>query len=724
MVRTALSSRMGRRIAAALTLCSALPLAAFALASGRLELSTPHALLAAALLATLCVSAAALHLARRYVPDLAAARAAIAAMQERRLTVLRGRGGDEPRALLEALATCAAGIEAQLRALETLAEIDRMLLGSVALEHVLDAVLARVQALTHGQCVSITLRDGDAPGRGRVYVAAALDDLPVSRVALDGDMLATLATAPQGLTIARCEEERHSFLKPLKGAGADVFWVWPVIVSGRVEAILATGFTEAPDAGPRFSRFGGELAARLAVALSRSAREERLYRQAHYDPLTGLPNRLLFRDRLCQEVATRAAGPSRGALLYIDLDQFKRVNDGFGHGVGDQLLTVVAQRLRACIKEGDLVARLGGDEFTIVLQEVSDAAAARAVAERVAETLRLPIRIGPSEHRISASIGVALFPDDGTGIEDLVRHADTAMYRAKDLGGSRIMLEDRGAVSAPSAVSAVSAGATSLGGAGLPRTLRRRQFSLFYQPQFAVADGALAGIEALLRWHAPRDGARHSEEFVPAAEESGLIVDIGGWVLDAACSQLAAWRDLGSALPRLAVSVCLQQLQDAEFPRAVRRALDKHALPSELLELELAPSVLGDEGAAASLARLEQLGVRLALDGCGAGDSSMGDLRHHPIAVVRLDGALIGRIPHDSEAVELVATAIKTAHALGKRVVAQGVESIEQLDFLREHRCDLAQGFYLARPLSAAGITELLDARSASPSDDAAREAG
>lgn len=717
MMRTALSSRMGRRIAVALCLCSALPLAAFGLAAGRLELSTAHALLVAALLAALCVSACTLHLAARYVPALRAARTGIAALQERRLTVLRSDGGDEPRALLEALAACAASLQEQFRILETLGEIDRLLLGSVALEHVVDAMLSRVQELTHCHCVSITLRDDDAPRRGRVYVAAAaLDDLPVSRVALDGDMLATLATEIGGLTIARCEDARHSFLKPLKDTGADVFWVWPVIVAGRVEAILAVGFTEASEAAPRLTRCGGELAARLAAALSRSARDEHLYRQAHYDPLTALPNRLLFRERLAHQIASSAVDRTRGALLYIDLDHFKRVNDGFGHGVGDQLLTIVAQRLRACVKDGDLVARLGGDEFIIVLREVDDAEAAGAVAERAAESLQLPMRIAESEHRISASIGVTLFPDDGTSLEDLVRNADTAMYRAKDLGRGRITLYDRGAVSsAPSA----------LGAAGLQRALRKREFSLFYQPQFAVADGTLAGVEALLRWHTPHDGMRQPDEFVPAAEESGLIVDIGGWVLDAACSQLAAWRDAGIPLPRLAVNVCAQQLHDAEFARTVRRALDKHGLAAELLELELAPGVLADDEAAASLARLAQLGIRLALDDFGGGYSSMADLRHHPIGVVKIDRALVGRVPHDAESAAIVASGIKAAHALGRRVVAQGIECIEQLDFLREHRCDLAQGFYLARPLSAAAVTELLCARTAAPADgDEAREAG
>ena len=716
MVRTAMSSRMGRRIAAALCLCAVLPVLVFALAAAHFGALAPAAPVAA-LAAALCVAAALLDLSRRYVPALRAARTGLAALRERRFNPPRIEAWDEPRAVLDALTAAADGLQGEFRVLETLAQIDRMLLGTASLEQVLEAMLSRMQGLTHCHAVGITLRDDDAPGRGRVYVAAStLADQPVTRVALDPDMLATLAAEPQGLTIARCEPARHSFLTPLKDCGAEIFWVWPVLVAGRVEAILTAGFVETPGAAARLSRCGGELAYRLGAALARAAREERLYREARFDPLTELPNRLLFRDHLSGELAGAATGSMRGALLYIDLDHFKRVNDGFGHGVGDHLLTVVAQRLRACVKEGDLVARLGGDEFTIVLREVNDAEAASAVARRVADSLRLPVRIGADEHRVSASIGVTLFPDDASNLEELVGNADSAMYRAKESGRGRITFFERA-----SAVCASSAP----DGSGLRHALRKREFSLFYQPQFEVADGALAGVEALLRWHTPRDGMRGPDEFVPAAEESGLIVDIGGWVLDAACAQLAAWRDAGIAPPRVAVNVCAQQMRDREFARAVRRALDRHALPPDRLEIELAASLLSEATADASLSRLAQIGVRLALGDFGTGGASPADLRRHAIGVVKIERGLIARLPQHGGSAAAVAASIEAAHALGKRVVAQGVETIEQLDFLREHGCDLVQGFYLARPLCAADATELLGARAgAAPCAATVRQAG
>ena len=711
MVRTSLSSRMGRRMVVALALCSFLPLATLAL-------STPlHAPLAAVLSAAACTAAAASYLMWCYGPALRAARESIVGLEQRRFASPLAIGKDEPRELLEALASCASVLEERLRTIETLEEIDHLLLGSTGVEPVLEAMLSRVRALTHCHGVGIALRDGDARGRGRVYVAAAgLDDLPVSRVALDVDMMAKLAGSPQGLTVARFEDGRHSFLQPLRDAGAEIFWVWPVIVSERVEAILALGFTGADAVGEHVARFGSAFATRLAVAVGRLAREERLFRQAHFDPLTALPNRLLFRERLTEQLAKASAGSARGALLYIDLDHFKRVNDSFGHAVGDQVLTVIAQRLSACIKESDLIARLGGDEFAVVLQQVADSAAASAIAMRIAESLEAPVVLGMHEHHVSASVGVTLFPADGASIDELVRNADSAMYRAKELGRGRFMIFDRGSMSTlPSPASST----------GLHRALRKREFSLFYQPQFAVNDGALAGVEALLRWHSPREGLRQPEEFVPAAEESGLIVDIGGWVLDAACAQLGIWRERGIVPPRLSVNVCAQQLEDTEFARAVRRALDKYALPADLLELEVTYAALEADASSTSLARLVQLGVCLALDDFNAEQPGAGELKHLPVSVVKLDRALLRDVPHHGESCALVEASIRMAHALGKRIVAKGIERIEQLDYLRARHCDVAQGFYLARPLAAGALMDLLLARAGGAAGEAtAREAG
>ena len=651
-----------------------------------------------------CVLAGAGYLAGGYLASLRELRVGLPGLQARRFEPRKLRGRDEPRELIDSFNRSAASLREQFHALETLGEIDKLLLGSADLEQVLESILSRVQAVTRCECVGITLRDADAPGRGRVYLAAdGRTDLPVTRVALDDDMMTTLITANRGLTVARCEETRHSFLEPLKNIGAEFFWVWPVNVPDRVEAILAVGYREPPAADPHLARSGSQFAERLAVALSKSARDERLYRQAHYDPLTSLPNRILFRDRLAQEIANATAGLSRGALLYIDLDHFKRVNDSVGHNAGDQLLTIVAQRLRSCVKEGDTVARLAGDEFTVVLRNVADPIAARAVGDRIIESLKLPVNIGGRDHYVCASIGITLFPDDGSSIDDVMRNADTAMYRAKDLGRGCTMFFD------PQMNTKAGVPTET----GLHKALRRREFSLFYQPQFIVGSGVLAGVEALLRWQTGRDGMRQPGEFVPAAEESGLIVDIGGWVLDAACAQLAGWRAAKIAPPRLALNVSAQQLKHAEFPRLVRQALDKYELPPESLELELTESVFADEAVGETLEQLHHLGVHLALDDFGTGYSSLSYLRRYPIGTVKIDRTFLEEVPQDPASTTLVET-IVMAHALGKRVVAKGIETADQLEFLRERRCDVAQGFYLARPLAGQVMTELLQARTQS----------
>lgn len=655
-----------------------------------------------ALFALSCTAFGTLALVRRYVPLTLRFAAALEQGGGRIATGVRSVEADE---LGDAIDTCnlAAGrLTERLTALETLGEIDRLLLGSAELEQMLDTILSRVRSVTRCDGVAITLIDADSATHGRVYFTAPdAADLPVVRVELDPDMLATLAQVQEGITIARCEPDRHSLLRPLAELGAQFFWVWPVISGDRLVAALSLGYHDAPSADPTVANYGAEFASRLSVALSNSARDERLYRQAHFDALTGLPNRLLFRDRLAQELASAVAGGSRGALLYIDLDHFKRVNDTVGHAAGDQLLTIVAQRLRACVKDGDTVARLAGDEFTVVLRQVADPDGVRAVAERIITSLEAPVNVAGRDHLVHGSIGITLFPDDGNNIDELMRNADTAMYRAKDLGRGRAVFFDR----------ALTARQVSATGSGLYRALRHREFSLYYQPQFSIDDGRLVGLEALLRWQTPRSGLKYPAEFVPAAEETGLIVDIGGWVLEAACAQIALWREQGMSPPRLAVNVSALQLKSNGFVEGLERLLARHALAPASIELEVTEAVLADPDIAEALRQLAARGIRLALDDFGSGETSLAHLRQHPISVVKVDRSLIEEIPHDPTAAALGATVIAMAHALGKTVVAEGVETIDQLEFLRERACDVAQGYYLARPLPAAGVGELLAGR-------------
>ena len=463
----------------------------------------------------------------------------------------------------------------------------------------------------------------------------APSELPVQRVTFDNAMIATVRESPEGLTIARIEETRHSFLASMRDCGAEFFWLWPVVDEERLAALLIVGYHGEPARDPAVADYGAAFAERLRAALSNSARDERLYRQAHYDPLTQLPNRALFRDRLSQELAASATGLTRGALMYVDLDHFKRVNDTLGHSAGDQLLSVVAHRLKACTKEGDTVARLGGDEFTVLLRNVGDGETARQIADRVIRSLALPANLGGRDYQMRASVGVTLFPDDGTELEDVIRQADLAMYRAKAQGRGRAIFFER----------EMAQRRASFTDSGLHRALRRREFALFYQPQFSLADGRLCGVEALLRWQTRYDGIKLPGEFIPAAEHSGLITDIGGFVLDSASQQYAEWSRAGIAPRCFSVNVSVQQLKDPNFVGMVQKALHQHGIAPASLELELVESVLADSEVEEPLRAIAALGVKLALDDFGTGYSSLNYLRRYPVHTVKLDRSFLDEVP-------------------------------------------------------------------------------
>jgi diguanylate cyclase (GGDEF)-like protein len=656
-------------------------------------------LLPVILFTALLVVLAAVLVAQRYVPPLRQLRRALLQLADSKATMPRPpKELDELRQVIDAFNRTAERIDRQRTTLHALTEIDALLIGAAELENVLDRVLERVRDVTLARNVGITLIDANAPGYGRLFSVSAEGGCPISRVSLDPQMAQTLLESRSGLTIVRCEEVRHSFLAPLQASGAQFFWVWPVIVGERVAAILSVGYAEPPQLGGQVAHYGTECARRLAASLATNARSEQLYRQAHFDPLTQLPNRLLFRDRLEQELSGLGDSATRGALLYIDLDHFKRVNDTLGHDAGDQLLAIVAQRLRSCVKDGDTVARLGGDEFTVILRQVVESAAVAAVADRIIQSLQMPVSIGGKDHQVRASIGITLFPDDGAALDDLMRNADLAMYRAKDMGrGAAVFYEPK-----------MAARGTRVADSGLYRALKRREFSLFYQPQYSVRDGSLLGVEALLRWQTPRDGMRSPSEFIPAAEESGLIIDLGGWVLEAACQQLSQWRGDGLEAPPVSVNISVQQLRDPGFAATVRRLLDRYQIPLHLISLELTESALSDPDSQMTVEALAEMDVGLILDDFGTGHTALNNLRRYPVRAVKIDSSFIEGVAESAAAAAMAGTIIVMAHALDKQVVAEGVETLEQLDFLRERGCDVAQGYYLARPLPVATMTEML----------------
>lgn len=446
-----------------------------------------------------------------------------------------------------------------------------------------------------------------------------------------------------------------------------------------------------------------ELATRIAgIAIERHRSEERIRHMAYHDELTGLPNRLLLNDRLTQALMqARRTGRSM-ALLFVDLDGFKFINDSFGHAVGDAVLVAVAERLASVAKEGDTVARLGGDEFVLMLLDLDGGDDAVGVAQQVLSALALPLRIEPRSLHVSASIGISVYPGDGSDSETLLRHADVALYRAKQQGrnGYQCYTESMGQEARSD---------TELR-AALQHALQERQFELYYQPQIDLRTGRMSAMEALVRWRHPELGAVSPARFIPLAEETGLIVPIGEWVLRSACAQLKAWHEAGHPGLVVAVNLSARQFQGQDVAKLVRRVLADCALPAGCLELELTESALMlDTGSILqTLIELKAMGVGLALDDFGTGYSSLSHLRRFPIDAIKVDQSFTFDVTISEEAASITRAIIAMARSLGVKTVAEGVETEAQLRFMAAHRCDSVQGYYFSRPLPVADMSALL----------------
>jgi diguanylate cyclase (GGDEF)-like protein/PAS domain S-box-containing protein len=423
---------------------------------------------------------------------------------------------------------------------------------------------------------------------------------------------------------------------------------------------------------------------------------------AQHDFLTDLPNRMLFSDRVANAIALARRHGKQRAVLFLDLDRFKHINDFLGHPIGDKLLQSVAQRLVACVRGSDTVSRQGGDEFVVLLSEIEQAADAALSAEKMLLALSAPHSIADKELHITASIGISIYPDDGQDAQTLIRCADTAMYHAKDKGRNnyQFFTEDMN----------VRAVERQFLESSLRRALKRREFVLHYQPTINLETGAITGVEALIRWRHPERGLIPPALFVPIAEDCGLIVPIGRWVLHEACRQIQAWIDAGLPAMPVAVNISAVEFQSKDFLEGVRAILKETRLNPRYLELELTESVLMQDAEATvpALIALKAIGVRLAIDDFGTGYSSLSYLRQFPIDTLKIDQSFVREITAGSLDDTIVSAVISMAKTLKQRVIAEGVETGEQLAFLRRQHCGEGQGFHFSRPMSADAFATLL----------------
>jgi len=423
---------------------------------------------------------------------------------------------------------------------------------------------------------------------------------------------------------------------------------------------------------------------------------ERLQYLAHHDTLTNLPNRFLFMEHVQQAIARSRRGNTYMAVLFLDLDRFKIINDTMGHSVGDEAIRLAGERIRRALRRGDMVARLGGDEFAILLQDLAGPDDVPRVVQSIQSALAQPFTLHERDFFLSSSIGISLYPHDGSEPQTLLRNADSAMYRAKESG--------RNAYHFYSAEMSTKAFERLTLETSMRHALERNEFELYYQPQVELEHGRPVGVEALLRWRHADMGIVSPDQFIPLAEETRLILDIDQWVLRRAAAQLAAWRAAG--LPPLSISVNLSGLSFAspDLPRAITSILIEHELPAELLELEITEGMVMQSGEVneSLMEALKQQGLRLAIDDFGTGYSSLAYLKRFSIDELKIDQSFVRDIVHDPDDAAIVAAVIAMARSLKLKVIAEGVETEEQRAFLHRQGCGLAQGYLFARPLPAA----------------------
>src|SRR5215204_4221441 len=620
---------------------------------------------------------------------------------------------DEFEHLASSFNTMATQLGRQFNALAMAAEIDRAVLSATDATTIVDTIVRRIRDVFPCSVVSVTIGVPD----GSKSLTSVIQDFQsgqrhVARIDMRAPDVQNILTGPEVLEL-RTGDPIPAYLNPLLQLGATSFVVLPLSYQRQLSGIIALGerFDLAPTEEDRVQM--RRLADQAAVALANARMLDQVRELAYYDSLTGLPNRLSYKERLAYALEQASRNQKLVAAFFIDLDHFSRINDTLGHEVGDQLLRHVASRLRGCCREREdevgpavttiapEVARLGGDEFTVLMPGLLDTQDAGKLARRILSSFAQPVRVGTHEIFVNASIGIAIYPYDGEDIDTLLMHADTAMYKAKEQGGSSYQTYSKSMTT--TAVQRMTLEND------LRRALERNELEVHYQPIVDTHTNTVVAAEALLRWRHPELGLLLPSEFIPIAEENGFIVPMGEWVLQNACLQNRAWQDAG--LPRIRVSVNLSSRQlKRTLTETVGRALQISGLEPRYLSLELTESVLVNhhrEGSDA-LHALRAMGLHLAVDDFGTGYSSFSYLKHFPLDILKIDRSFIREIALQPDDAAISTAIIAMGHALGLRVIAEGVETDAHLTLLQKQGCDEVQGYLLGRPVPADRFVEHL----------------
>jgi len=587
----------------------------------------------------------------------------------------------------------------QFDVMKTLSSIDQAILRNLDVDRIIEETLLSLRELFGLECAGILAMDHDNPAQLRLYsISSDRSRQMVKQIHSAANADELLLAGAGGYWSGADELEWHTNI--CKGnSAASSFFHLPFASKTGHSGLVLLGFAVRPDLAQDEIANIRDFADRIGVALTSAARDEQLFRQARYDSLTGLPNRFLLIERLKRDISHSLRRGTRTAVIYIDLDRFKQVNDSLGHAAGDQLLQEAADRLQHCVRESDTLARVGGDEFAIIVGELDDAKAASAVANHVLGAMEKPFPILGVENFVGASIGIAVYPEDGNNPGELLRNADTAMYRAKSVGRSTSVFFE----------SNMNAEVVRI--ARLDRELRHaiseRQLLLHYQPQFDLETGAICAVEALLRWEHPERGVLMPGTFIEFAEDSGLIIALGQFVVEEACRQLRSWRASGIDIGHISINISGRQFRQRGFAESVQSVLQQTGTPGSSIAMEITENVLIEniDEVIDSLNQLRTHGIRVELDDFGTGYSSMSYLERLPVDTLKIDRSFVSTIDAAGRGGVIAKLVLDMARSLNMGVVAEGMETRAQLDFMRKHNCDFGQGFLFCEPLSAEYLT-------------------
>ncbi|WFP49601.1 EAL domain-containing protein [Methylomonas sp. EFPC3] len=608
---------------------------------------------------------------------------------------------DEFETLADSFNAMTQRLRGQFDLLEAMAEIDRTILSALNAGDIIEIVLNRLPGILG--CEMIAIADIDpvhlALGNIRVRSGGQAVELPQEPLFLEQQDFTGLLEA--GIQLLALEPNRpapSAYLQRLRGEGAWQYLIVPVAINGALAALLCLGYKAPNTISAEARQAAADFADRIAVALSNAAWEEKLYRQAHYDPLTDLPNRLVLHDRLQQELDRARRDDSQVAVFFLDLDRFKNINDSLGHTAGDELLAQAARIFLQCVRKTDLVVRMGGDEFVIVLSDLhqhgNPAGFVTTIAEKILAAIQRTLVVAGLPVKIGTSLGIAMFPGDADNVEDLLKNADAAMYHAKS--------EGRGVFRFYSP----ELNAAALENIKLEHELReavsRQELLVYYQPKVDW-NGRIVGAEALIRWQHAELGMVSPAKFIPLAEQTGLIVEISDWVLEQACLWVKFCHQQGFEPLRVSVNLSAIDFKRSDLVEKVAAVLHSTGIDPCWLELELTESVvIGDVASCvARMQQLKDLGLTLSMDDFGTGFSSLSYLKQLPLDVLKIDQSFVRQLDTDDSSEAIVRAILALADGLGMETIAEGVENQQQVDFLKQQHCALFQGYLYSRPLPA-----------------------